>query len=86
MNKQKRAECLLSDSGWKKNITARPGGNATRMALKAERTGKALPLGSHEPGLGQVAESTVVLKSMAKSLDIFLPGYSGWCSQKPFRK
>lgn len=85
MNKQKRAECLLSDSGWKKNITVKPGGDATRVAPKAERTGKALPLGSNEPGLGQV-ESRAVLKSMAKSLDIFLPGYSGWCSQKPFIK
>lgn len=85
MNKQKRAECLLSDSG-SKNITVRLGGDATRVAPKAERTGKGLPLGSHEPGLGQVAETRAVLKSMAKSLDIFLPGYSGWCSQKPFIK
>lgn len=50
------------------------------------RTRKALPLGSNEPGLGQVAESRAVLKSRAKSLDIFLPGDSGWCSQNPFIK
>lgn len=53
------------------------------VALKAERTREALPQGSNEPGLEEIAESRAVLQSMAKSLDTFLPGYSGQCSQKP---